>query len=55
MGGTQYVAVPTGWGGWVKGFAPQTLGHERGSTLFVFSIPDVRPSGNHSVTAEPSR
>ncbi len=39
VGGQQYVAVPTGWGGWVKGFAPRTFGHERGSTLFAFSLP----------------
>ena len=39
VGGKQYIAVPTGWGGWVKGFAPQTFGHERGSTLFVFALP----------------
>ncbi|HEV2079561.1 MAG TPA: PQQ-dependent dehydrogenase, methanol/ethanol family [Allosphingosinicella sp.] len=39
VGGKQYVAVPTGWGGWIKGFAPGTFGHERGSTLFVFALP----------------
>ncbi len=36
--GQQFIAVPTGWGGWIKGFAPRTFGHERGSTLFVFSL-----------------
>lgn len=39
IGGKQYVAVPTGWGGWIKGFAPNMFGHERGSALFVFAVP----------------
>ena len=39
VGGRQYVAVPTGWGGWIKGFAPNMIGHERGSALFVFALP----------------
>ena len=39
VGGKQYVAVPTGWGGWIKGFAPNLFGHERGSALFVFALP----------------
>jgi alcohol dehydrogenase (cytochrome c) len=38
--GRQYVAVPTGWGGWIKGFAPNLFGHERGSALFVFALPE---------------
>ncbi len=37
--GTQYIAVPSGWGGWVKGFAPELLGASRGSALFAFSLP----------------
>lgn len=37
--GKQYVAVPTGWGGWLKGFGPNTLGSSRGSALFVFELP----------------
>jgi alcohol dehydrogenase (cytochrome c) len=36
--GKQYIAVPTGWGGWIEGFAPNLIGHERGSALFVFSL-----------------
>jgi hypothetical protein len=24
VAGKQYIAVPTGWGGWVEGFAPGT-------------------------------
>jgi alcohol dehydrogenase (cytochrome c) len=52
VGGTQYVAVPTGWGGWVKGFAPQTLGHERGSTLFAFSLPGGAAATAQSRSAE---
>jgi alcohol dehydrogenase (cytochrome c) len=39
VAGKQYIAVPTGWGGWIKGFAPRTFGHERGATLFVFALP----------------
>jgi alcohol dehydrogenase (cytochrome c) len=37
--GKQYVAVPSGWGGWMKGFAPETFGHQRGTALFVFALP----------------
>jgi len=40
VGGRQYIAVPTGWGGWIKGFAPGLFGHERGSALFVFALPE---------------
>lgn len=32
-------AVPTGWGGWMKGFSPELYGATRGSALFVFSLP----------------
>ncbi|HYF38090.1 MAG TPA: PQQ-dependent dehydrogenase, methanol/ethanol family [Gemmatimonadales bacterium] len=39
VNGTQYIAVPSGWGGWVKGFAPELLGASRGSALFAFSLP----------------
>jgi alcohol dehydrogenase (cytochrome c) len=37
--GKQYVAVPTGWGGWMKGFGPELYGATRGSALVVFSLP----------------
>lgn len=37
--GKQYVAVPSGWGGWVEGFAPELYGQQRGSALFVFALP----------------
>jgi alcohol dehydrogenase (cytochrome c) len=37
--GKQYVAVPTGWGGWVEGFAPEMFGAPRGNALFVFALP----------------
>jgi alcohol dehydrogenase (cytochrome c) len=40
VAGKQYVAVPTGWGGWIEGFAPNLIGHERGSALFVFALPE---------------
>ncbi|MGE5522393.1 MAG: PQQ-dependent dehydrogenase, methanol/ethanol family [Rhodospirillaceae bacterium] len=39
VGGKQYVAVPTGWGGWMKGFAPELYGSSRGSALVVFALP----------------
>jgi alcohol dehydrogenase (cytochrome c) len=39
VNGKQYVAVPTGWGGWMKGFAPELYGSTRGSALFVFGLP----------------
>ena len=37
--GKQYVAVTTGWGGWVKGIAPELSAAPRGGALFVFSLP----------------
>ncbi|HEX2092693.1 MAG TPA: PQQ-dependent dehydrogenase, methanol/ethanol family [Longimicrobiaceae bacterium] len=37
--GKQYVAVPTGWGGWVEGFAPEMFGAPRGTALHVFALP----------------
>ncbi len=42
VGGRQYIAVPTGWGGWVEGFAPEMFGAPRGTALFVFALPDGR-------------
>jgi alcohol dehydrogenase (cytochrome c) len=39
VGGKQYVAVASGWGGWLKGFAPETYGGARGSALLVFALP----------------
>ena len=39
VNGKQYVAVPTGWGGWVEGYAPELYGAPRGSALFVFALP----------------
>jgi alcohol dehydrogenase (cytochrome c) len=39
VNGKQYVAVPSGWGGWVEGFAPELYGASRGQTLFVFALP----------------
>lgn len=38
--GRQYIAVPSGWGGWLEGFAPEMYGASRGSALFVFALPD---------------
>jgi alcohol dehydrogenase (cytochrome c) len=37
--GKQYVAVPTGWGGWVEGYAPELYGAPRGTALVVFALP----------------
>jgi alcohol dehydrogenase (cytochrome c) len=39
VAGRQYVAVPTGWGGWIEGFAPNTFGRSRGATLIAFALP----------------
>ena len=30
--------VPTGWGGWIKGYAPELYGASRGHALVVFSL-----------------
>jgi alcohol dehydrogenase (cytochrome c) len=38
--GRQYVAVPTGWGGWIEGFLPGLLGAAAGDALFVFALPE---------------
>jgi len=40
IGGRQYIAVPTGWGGWTEGFAPGMLGAPHGAALFAFALPD---------------
>ncbi len=39
VAGKQYVAVTTGWGGWIKGFAPELYGASRGHALVVFALP----------------
>jgi alcohol dehydrogenase (cytochrome c) len=39
VGGKQYVAVLSGWGGWMKGFAPELYGSTRGSAVVVFALP----------------
>jgi alcohol dehydrogenase (cytochrome c) len=39
VNGKQYVAVPSGWGGWLEGFAPQLFGGPRGYALFVSALP----------------
>jgi alcohol dehydrogenase (cytochrome c) len=39
VGGKQFVAVPSGWGGWIKGFAPELYGAPRGHALIVFALP----------------
>lgn len=35
----QYLAVPTGWGGWVERYAPETYGAPRGTALIAFALP----------------
>ena len=40
VNGLQYIAIPTGWGGWIKGFAPGLFGHERGRASFVLALPE---------------
>ena len=39
IGGKQYVAVPSGWGGCIEGYAPELYGAQRGNALFVFALP----------------
>jgi alcohol dehydrogenase (cytochrome c) len=39
VNGKQYVAIPSGWGGWMKGFAPELYGENRGNALVVFALP----------------
>jgi alcohol dehydrogenase (cytochrome c) len=39
VNGKQYIAVPTGWGGWVEGYAPEMYGAPRGTALLVFALP----------------
>jgi alcohol dehydrogenase (cytochrome c) len=38
--GRQYIAVPTGWGGWVEGFLPGMLGAPHGAALLAFALPE---------------
>ncbi|GAA1872863.1 MULTISPECIES: PQQ-dependent dehydrogenase, methanol/ethanol family [Pseudonocardia] len=38
--GRQFIAVPTGWGGWVEGFLPGLLGAAAGDALFCFALPE---------------
>jgi alcohol dehydrogenase (cytochrome c) len=40
VNGKQYIAVLSGWGGWLEGFAPEMYGASRGSAIFVFALPD---------------
>ena len=40
VGGRQYLAVPSGWGGWIEGFNPGMLGAPHGAALFVFALPE---------------
>jgi alcohol dehydrogenase (cytochrome c) len=38
VNGVQYIVVASGWGGWMKGFAPELYGGTRGSALFAFAL-----------------
>jgi alcohol dehydrogenase (cytochrome c) len=37
--GKEYIAVPSGWGGWVAGIAPNMATAPRGDALYVFALP----------------
>jgi alcohol dehydrogenase (cytochrome c) len=39
--GEQYVALAAGWGGWVKGFAPELAHQPPGHTLITFRLPQA--------------
>jgi len=45
VNGRQYIAVPSGWGGWIEGYAPEMLGSSRGNALFVFALPNGGEKG----------
>jgi alcohol dehydrogenase (cytochrome c) len=38
--GRQFIAVPTGWGGWIEGFLPGLLGAQAGDAMFAFALPE---------------
>jgi alcohol dehydrogenase (cytochrome c) len=38
VNGRQYIAVLSGWGGWLEGFGPRFYGAPRGDALFVFAL-----------------
>jgi alcohol dehydrogenase (cytochrome c) len=38
--GKQYIAVPSGWGGWIEGFLPAMLGARAGDAMFAFALPE---------------
>jgi alcohol dehydrogenase (cytochrome c) len=39
VGGKQYIAIPSGWGGWLAGIAANMMGAPRGDALYVFALP----------------
>jgi alcohol dehydrogenase (cytochrome c) len=39
--GEQYLALAAGWGGWVKGFAPELAHEPPGHTLITFRLPQT--------------
>jgi alcohol dehydrogenase (cytochrome c) len=39
VNGREFIAVPSGWGGWMKGYAPELYGANRGNALFAFALP----------------
>lgn len=39
VNGKQYVAIASGWGGWVDGMAPELGSAPRGHTMTVFQLP----------------
>jgi alcohol dehydrogenase (cytochrome c) len=38
VAGKQYFAVPSGWGGWVKGFAPELAASPHGDAIVAFAL-----------------
>ena len=52
--GRQYIAVPTGWGGWVEGFLPGLLGAAAGDALFVLRPARVAAKIHRTPTPEDS-
>src|SRR5262249_62356698 len=49
--GRQYVAVPSGWGGWIEGFVPGMLGAPHGAALpaQIEACSALHPSGDRTV------
>lgn len=42
----QYVAVASGWGGWMKGYAPELYGAPRGGAILAFTLGPEQARGS---------